>query len=337
MRAILVNLMPLAPKLARFSAAANQHSGQQVVEDQRYLLALHWTFTGIAIGLILCGVAFIGLLVFQNRMLGGAHTELEAMAADLRVARDNAEAASDAKSRFLATMSHELRTPLNAILGFGEMLESEVFGPIGNAGYRSYIGDIVRSGKHMLSLVTDILTMAKLESGHYEIETEVIELGEIVETTVKMVQGSEIAREREISIDAAAEWPRICADDRAIRQMLLNLLSNAVKFSPPESVVSVFAVRRANGELKVTVADTGIGMTKEQAEIAVRPFQQIDNRLARKYEGRRPRSKHRYRPNRASRRGRLEIESEPGAGSSVSLIFPCDAVVDGVAALDRAA
>jgi signal transduction histidine kinase len=323
--AILARLAPLEGKLGRFAAAANNYGGEQVADDQNELLRLHWLFSTLAGGLIVCGFALVALLFWQNRLIGRAHAELHLMAGTLRDAKEAAEAASEAKSRFLATMSHELRTPLNAIIGFSEIIWQETFGPVGRPQYREYAGDIVRSGRHMFELISDILTIAKLGAGHFELSPRALDLREIIQTSVAVLRGTEIAHGRDVVVEPGIDWPWLRADERAVRQMLLNLLSNAVKFSPPATPVRVSANRSASGELWVTVSDQGIGMTAAEAERAVQPFYQVDNGLARKYEGtglglsivKGLIERH---------GGRLAIESDPGQGSRISLLFPSELI-----------
>jgi len=248
------------------------------------------------------------------------------MADDLRVAKDSAEGASEAKTRFLANMSHELRTPLNAIIGFSEILSQEVLGPVGTPQYRDYAADILKSGRHMYELVSDILTMAKLDSGNFEPRLELLDLEAVVRSSVTMLLGTEMGSGRELVIQDGAEWQAMRADERALRQILLNVLSNALKFSAPETPVLVTCHHLLDGSLRLMVIDEGIGMTKEEARIAMEPFQQIDNGLARKYEGtglglsivRGLIERH---------GGRVVIDSETGKGTRIALIFPKELVV----------
>jgi signal transduction histidine kinase len=322
----LALLAPLEGKLGRFAAAANNFGAEQVAEDQHQLLHLHWLFSTLAAGLILCGIALLGLLFLQNRLIARAHDELRAMTHDLQIAKEAAESASDAKSRFLATMSHELRTPLNAIIGFSDLIAKQTFGPVGQTQYLEYASDILRSGRHMFDVVSDILTMAKLDAGHFELAPEPLDLHLIAQSCLAMIKGAEMAQGRDIEFDPAARWISLHADERAVRQMLINLLSNAVKFSAPDTPIRIGCEGAADGSVWLSVIDRGIGMTKAEAALVVQPFQQADNGLSRKYEGsglglsivNALIEKH---------GGRLVIDSEPGRGSRISLVFPSDAVM----------
>jgi len=322
---VLDRLQPLEKMLIRFAGSANQFGGSQVAEDQQSLLTLHWLFSGAAGGLFLCGLVFIILLFYQNRVIHKAHEDLHALALDLKRAKDAAVAGNEAKSRFLANMSHELRTPLNAIIGFSELITSEAFGPIGQTKYRDYAVDILKSGRHMYDLVNDILTMAKLDAGHFEMTFEPMELQSVVESTIGIFKGTEMAQERDVAIAEQSEFPVLEGDERAVRQMLLNLLSNAVKFSEADRPVRIACRRSAGGEVELSIADRGIGMSEPQARLAVQPFQQIDSSMSRRYEGtglglsivKALVERH---------GGRLLIDSMPGEGTTITLVFPAGLV-----------
>jgi signal transduction histidine kinase len=272
-------------QIRRFAAAANQFSGEQVADDQSTLLRLHLVFSLLAAGLVLCGLAFIGLLFLQNRALGQAHGRLRALTDELRVAKDAAEQASDAKSRFLATMSHELRTPLNAVIGFSETILQQPFGPLGADKYVEYLKDIERSGRHMLELITDILTVAKMDAGRLKLHFAPLDSRELANAAIRIVQGTEAGRSRDVAVEPGGDWPALDADEGAMRQMLINLLSNAVKFSPSGTPVRLRGACRTDGGFVLTVQDRGIGMSNEDAALASQPFFQADSRLARKYGG----------------------------------------------------
>jgi signal transduction histidine kinase len=284
-----------------------------------------WMVAASAAAAIGCALALIAVQFFENRRLAAARDGLRRLADDLRAAKIDADAASEAKSRFLATMSHELRTPLNAVIGFSEIIAGETFGPVGQPTYRSYAADILHSGHHMLALVTDILTMAKLDAGHFDLTLAPMDLRETVEKTVKMFAGTKHAEGRAITIAPDAPWPVIEADERAVRQMVLNLLSNAAKFSEPDKPIEVRWKTSAAGEIAVTVADRGIGMTSQEAALAIRPFYQVDSRLARSYEGS-GLGLSIVAGLMSCHRGRLVIDSEPGSGSQISLVFPANAL-----------
>jgi signal transduction histidine kinase len=316
---------PLDGRLARLAASANEYGGDMTNADQQRLLQLHWIFSGIAAALGLSGLAFIILLFSQNRLLTMAYARLSSLADDLRHAKNEADAASEAKSRFLATMSHELRTPLNAVIGFSEIIAEETFGPVGKPAYRSYASDILDSGHHMLELVNDILTMARLDGGRYELDLSPVDLRETTDRTVDMFRGTKHAEGRLISVADDEPWPWIEADERAVRQMVLNLLSNAAKFSEPETPIEVYCETSSDGDVIVTVADRGIGMTPQDVAQVIRPFYQADSRLARKYEGT-GLGLSIVSGLMGCHGGQLTIDSEPGVGSRISLVFPAFSV-----------
>ena len=256
--------------------------------------------------------------------------ELQATAENLTKALDAAAAASQAKSQFLATMSHELRTPLNAIIGFSELLKGELFGPIGDARYKGYVNDVHRSGKHLLSLVNDVLDFSKIDAGHLTLQEDQIDIRETLATSLRMVEGQAGANGVTIEQEIAHELPILRADERRIRQILLNLLSNAVKFTPRGGIVRLIAFVDER-EFVVQVADTGIGMAKEDIPRALERFGQLDSDLNRKYEGTGlglPLTKKLAELHG----GRLEIESELCVGTKVTVAFPAERLIEQSAA-----
>lgn len=318
-------LTPFESRLARLAATANVHGSDLTASDQQYLLLLHWVFAGIATALVISGLAFIALLFFQNRLLAKAYRGMSALAHDLREAKNIADAASEAKSRFLATMSHELRTPLNAVIGFSEIIASETFGPVGKAAYRGYANDILYAGRHMLELVNDVLTMAKLDAGRYELDLAPMNLHDTIDKTVTIFRGTTNFEKREIRVTGNLRWPWLMADERAVRQVLLNLLSNAAKFSEPDKSIEVRCEASPDGEIMISVIDQGIGMAPDQVSEATRPFYQADSRLSRKYEGT-GLGLSIVSGLMECHGGQLIIHSQPDVGSRVLVAFPRSAV-----------
>jgi signal transduction histidine kinase/HAMP domain-containing protein len=202
----------------------------------------------------------------------------------LRSATRAAEAANAAKTRFLANMSHELRTPLNAIIGFSEIINSQLFGTVGNDRYLDYSGDIMRSGRHLLDVINSVLDLAKSESGKMNLDIRDTDMGEVLKDCIPMVR-EQIAQAGLNFEVSGLDCPLpLLGDPAKLRQIFLNLLSNALKFTPAGGRVWLEAKRTAEG-IAVTVGDSGIGMSPEDIEVAMQPFGQVDNRLERRYEG----------------------------------------------------
>jgi signal transduction histidine kinase len=252
--------------------------------------------------------------------------ELRQLAEHLAQARDVANAANKAKSDFLANMSHELRTPLNAIIGFSEIMNAELLGPLGTHEYKQYAGDIHESGAHLLSLINDILDLSKIEAGRMELVEERIVVGEVIEASVRIIRERAQAAELELICDIPDTLPNLFADERAIKQILLNLLSNAVKFTEPGGTVTIAAHMSPAGEIAFTVADTGVGMTPVEIKKALSPFGQVDSSLARKHEGTGlglPLA----RSMTEVHGGTFAIESEEGKGTTATVTMPAERVL----------
>ena len=208
-------------------------------------------------------------------------TELKRYEAALMAARSAAEDANAAKSVFLATMSHELRTPLNAILGFSELIRDQAFGPVGTERYAEYAGDIHASGRHLLDLITAILDISKIEAGKLELDLHRVFLRQALEQCLHFVAPRAESGGLILAGELGETLPDICADERAVRQMVLNLLSNAVKFTPAGGRVTLRAAADGPGWVEIAVVDSGIGIPEDQLDRVLRPFEQLDNSYTR--------------------------------------------------------
>jgi two-component system cell cycle sensor histidine kinase PleC len=205
--------------------------------------------------------------------------ELETSKAMSDESRRHAEAANIAKSRFLAQMSHELRTPLNAILGFSEVMKSEIFGPHSVPAYKDYSADIHASGVHLLALINEILDLSRIEAGRYELNEEAVSLVAVVSECSYLLQMRAKSRGLVIHELYESDMPRLWADERAIRQVVLNLLSNAIKFTPQGGEIWVKAGWTASGGQYVSVKDTGPGIPEDEIPIVLASFGQGSNSI----------------------------------------------------------
>ncbi|MCD2177207.1 HAMP domain-containing histidine kinase [Rhizobium sp. C1] len=215
----------------------------------------------------------IQLLSYQSEK-DNLIAELEVANAISDEARRRAEEANLAKSRFLASMSHELRTPLNAILGFSEVMDNEVLGPMSNPIYKEYVGDIHRSGQHLLNLINEILDLSRIEAGRYELHEESVMLAEITEDCIGMVQLRARSKQIRITEQFEPSLPPVWADEKSIRQVILNLLSNAVKFTPQGGEVAVKLGWTAGGGQYVAIRDNGPGIPEEEIPVVLSAFGQ---------------------------------------------------------------
>ncbi len=203
----------------------------------------------------------------------------------LEVTTELAQHANTVKSQFLANMSHELRTPLNAVIGFSELIVSEAFGPINEGKYRDYAQDILESGKHLLSMINDILDMSKIEAGRYELKERAVDLQGLIANAVKMCRI--LADEKGIALtcDCLSETPVVFGDERALKQMLLNLISNGIKYTPVQGSVSVRMSLPREGGVCIDVIDTGVGIDEELIDKVFEPFAQAGTDIHNKTEG----------------------------------------------------
>jgi two-component system cell cycle sensor histidine kinase PleC len=197
--------------------------------------------------------------------------------------KTRAEEANQAKSKFLANMSHELRTPLNAIIGFSEIMESGMFGPLGAGKYNEYCTDIRSSGQYLLEVINDILDMAKIEAGRIRLDFEELDLDALLAEAIRVVSARAQDKQLELVAKISPELA-LRADRRALKQIMLNLLSNAVKFTSAGGRVTVRG-RAADGCIVLAIADTGIGIDKEALARLGRPFEQVESQLTKSHHG----------------------------------------------------
>jgi signal transduction histidine kinase len=244
----------------------------------------------------------------------------------LRAVMHEAEAASATKTEFITTISHELRSPLNSVIGFAEVMSREILGPMGSPRYVGYARDIGTAGQHMLSLVNDILGIAKLEAGQQALEESEFELETIVAESVALARGQ--AERSGVTIEIiSATWPRLRADARAMRQMLVNLLNNAIRFSDHGGRVELetaFVVDHG-GTLRLTVRDFGVGIAPEELPALGRPFVQL--RAGRERGGGSGLGLTIVRHLAELHGGRLELASRPGHGTAANLSLPATRLV----------
>jgi signal transduction histidine kinase len=262
---------------------------------------------------------FSGRVDVPNRdELGALGANVNRMNEELRRLYRELEETSRHKSEFLASMSHELRTPLNAIIGFSQVLRERMFGEL-NEKQEEYLDDILSSGNHLLALINDVLDLSKVEAGQVELEVAPFSLRDALERGVVMVRERATTDGVHIALAASSGVDVVEGDERRIRQVIFNLLSNAVKFTPAGGAVDVSAAR-VNGEVRVSVADTGLGLAPEDHERIFEEFQQAESGVAHG-EGT-------GLGLALSKRlvelhgGRIWVDSEPGKGSTFVFTLP---------------
>jgi two-component system cell cycle sensor histidine kinase PleC len=231
----------------------------------------------------------------------------------------HAESANRTKSEFLANMSHELRTPLNAIIGFAEVMEDGLFGPLGSEKYGDYCRDIRTSGHYLLSVINDILDMSRIEAGRVSLSRQPIEVDTIIAKALVFV--SELARSKRLEL-VVQKLPNtvVVADERALQQIFVNLLQNAVKFTPAGGRITV-RPRQAGSAINIFVEDAGIGIPREAIPKLGQPFEQVETEFSRTYKGS-GLGLAIARSLAELHGGSLRISSEPGLGTIVLVHLP---------------
>jgi len=268
-------------------------------------------------------IVFAAVFVLLTTFVGYAERQiLRHHQASLDHARRaaKAEAANDAKSQFLANMSHELRTPLNAIIGFADMIRRAVYGPVGESRYSDYAADIESSGRHLLTIIDDVLELVRLDNDKIQVRAMSFNVAETAADVVRLLQPEAQARQVSLSLQCEAGSAMAISDRNKVRQILVNLAYNGLKFTDAGGSVRV-VVEPAVGGLSIAVSDSGIGMSAHEIEVALEPFGQVQPALVRSDPGTGlglPLSKRMAE----ALGGRLEVDSAPGAGTTVTLWLP---------------
>jgi signal transduction histidine kinase len=303
----------LAPPIRRLAVMGDQYYGQ-LVERRRGALVDKIQSLAFALGgllLLLCANQIV--IMAQRR-------RLNMMAGDLRRALTVADQANMAKTNFLARMSHELRTPLNAIIGFAEVMQTELFGPVGHPRYKDYATGILGSGRNLLGLVDSVLDVSRIESGSVPVTQELVALDELARSCIAAMQSQTRNGAVEIANVVPDDLPRVRVDPQHLRKILLQLLENAVKFGPSGCHVELGACRGDAGKLEIWVKDDGPGISAADLDTVLVPFNQVRNHLVFHHEGLGlglPIAKSLTELNG----GEFELTSQPGHGTEARLRF----------------
>ena len=259
-----------------------------------------------------------------NRELG-VQLEQARARSEIMAAKEQAERANEAKTTFLAHMSHELRTPLNAIIGFAGAIQHETLGPMGNARYAEYVDDIEESAQHLLSLINDVIDIARIEGGRLELSENIVEPSATIEQVFRMLKSSASRKQIRFNNLCKPELPKLRCDEIRLRQVLINVVGNAVKFSPEGSSIDVLAAYDG-GVLKFVVRDHGAGIPADKVMCAFDRFQQFSDDPHVRAQGS-GLGLHVSRMLMEAHSGRISLESELGTGTIVTLEFPKERVV----------
>lgn len=282
--------------------------------------------TFVVAGLVTLAVSAPIIAMAQRLInrISSSRIMLKALVNEVVIARDEALRANSFKSQFLANLSHELRTPLNAIIGFSQLLEKQTHGPLGDARYLGYIGDINLGSQHLLDLVNDILALAKLESGTATADDHAeAEVDEIVSDAMHLMMPIAERRGVSLGMTGAPADCKLVIGERMLRQIILNILSNAIKFTAEGGIVRLSAENHVNGDFSLHIHDTGVGMSREDIMVALTPFGQVRNQNPHiSQEQGTGLGLSLVKAMMELQQGELIIDSLPGDGTIVSLTFP---------------
>jgi len=314
-----IGLLMAATYLMAPALTGHAHFAVHVSTAREQIIIVQLFIAVIGLSVVLVGAA----LAERRRLeqgLASAIVRAESAREEAVVARDSAERANRLKSMFLATMSHELRTPLNAIIGFSELMQDQIYGPLGDMRYSEYSGLIQGAGHHLLSLINDVLDMSKIEAGKFELHREHFDIREIVRDCLDLMRERASQEGVTLTGDVPATPLTLDADRRAMKQILLNLLSNAIKFTPAGGRVVAHA-KLSGDALVLSVEDTGIGIPSEQVNRLGNPFVQVRNSAGASHEGT-GLGLALVRALAETHDGNLAIESVVGEGTTVSVTIP---------------
>jgi len=286
-------------------------------------------FTGVDLVSLFCAAVFVAMTsLYHTELITAQRGELErevrvrrATEIKLLEAKEEAERANRAKSEFLAKMSHELRTPLNAIIGFSQIIASELLGPVGTARYAGYGTDIERSGHHLLQIISEILDLAKIETGKFVLHEAEFDLVASLRDTIDLMRPLAEARGVAMRLSVPGPGLRLIGDELRVKQIMLNLLSNATKFTGPGGTIEVTLARQPGEGASITVADTGVGIPASDIERVLKPFEQVGNVMVSSSGGTGlglPLAHELM----ALHGGTLTLASDPGQGTRVTIAFP---------------
>ena len=316
-------LVGLLADLAIFGAAARGAAPRVPLEALAYV--------GILSGL--CAGIYVTFMARYYARVVASQSELErevqshrATVLRLAEAKHAAEAASHAKSEFLANMSHELRTPLNAIIGFSELMSRQTFGPLGDARYGAYVRDVHDSAGHLLAIITDILEVVKAEAGQLELADEVLDVENVLAAATRLFAPRLAKAGLSLKFVVPRDLPRLRADRRKVIQIVLNLLSNAAKFTPEGGAVELGAWADPQEGLMIAVRDTGIGIAAKHLSLVFQPFFQVESVFKRRHAGT-GLGLTLVATMMRQHGGRIELDSEPGKGTTARAVFPPQRIV----------